>query len=242
VTLVSQVKNKQYFSFALETKKDLLSRPINEAFFENDIARIEKQWSELLNLKGAVLARLLYTAAVSFCAAIDLFDRNNKKEPATYFEILVGHLFARVLGTNPQKKAAVPLDSKTVKLTMDFLFELGPKRKNIHLPVKMSTRERVVQAWAHQRILDASFGKGKYLGVLVVFSETKLDLKKREVIEICVPEQWLAYQTLIARMERIYYFDVPKRYLDLAAAHSIIVLKNFHLFFEETKEVLAAQS
>jgi hypothetical protein len=129
----------------------------------------------------------------------------------------VGHLFARVIGVNPTREVTLPLVGLSPRMTMDFIFDVGEGRPKIHLPVKTSTRERVVQAWAYQRLLDAAFGHAKYRGILVVHSETKLDLRSREVIEICVPDQWLAYQRLLSKMDRIYYFDIPNRYAQLAA-------------------------
>jgi hypothetical protein len=171
--------------------------------------------------------------------AVDLFDRNNKKAPATYFECLVGHLFAKTFEVDATRKASLKAAGHTVRLTMDFLFDLGKGKPKIHLPVKTSTRERVVQAWAHQRILDAAYGVGSYKGLLVVFAETKLDLKAREVVEICVPDQWLAYQALLARMDRIYYFDIPQRYAELAKGNPSIVLKHISEFFLETEAILA---
>ena len=104
-------------------------------------------------------------------------------------------------------------------MTMDFLFETAEGEANIHLPVKMSTRERIVQAWAHQRMLDTAFGSGSYRGTMVLFSETKLDSRTLNVVEICVPSQWLTYQTLLASMECIYYFDMPNRYRELTSEY-----------------------
>jgi hypothetical protein len=105
----------------------------------------------------------------------------------------------------------------------------------------MSTRERVVQAWAHHRLLDAAFGNNSYKGIMVLFSETKLDNKKLEVVEICVPDQWLAYQALLSKMERIYYFDVPVRYAALAQRFPTeMPVRIFGDFFIEKEEVLAS--
>jgi hypothetical protein len=164
---------------------------------------------------------------------MELFDRQNKKAPATYFECLIGHMFARELGVNPQKQASIRVQGRSVRLTMDFLFA-GQSGRQIHLPVKMSTRERVVQAWAHQRILDSAHGENVFRGIMVLFSETKLDSRTREVVEICVPDQWLVYQTLLSKMERIYYFDVPCRYKTLTESFpEVIQIKQFGEFFKE---------
>lgn len=170
---------------------------------------------------------------------MELFDRNNKKGPATYFECLIGHIFARVFGFEPVKQAVLSVSGRRVRMTMDFLFETGDDVANIHLPVKMSTRERVVQAWAHQRLLDSAYGSGSYKGIMVLFSETKLDSRSREVIEICVPDQWLVYQTLLSKMDRIYYFDMLVRYRELTSDFSsTIQIKPFYEFLTEIKGVV----
>lgn len=124
-------------------------------------------------------------------------------------------------------------------MTMDFLIDVGTNHPKVHLPVKMSSRERVVQAWAHQRLLNAAYGDGEYRGIMVLFSETKLDSRSLEVVEICVPDQWLAYQALLAHMDRIYYFDVPVRYQALTAQFpDVIAIKPFGDFFNEREAVL----
>jgi len=167
---------------------------------------------------------------------MEIFDRGNKKGPATYFECFIGNLFARQLGVTPKKRATLPLpvSGSTVRLTMDYIFEMPDPSPNVHLAVKMSTRERIVQAWAHHRLLDAAYGVGEYLGAMVLFSETKLALKSREVVEICVPDQWLAYQELLSKMDRIYYFDRPSRYHDLTVSHpNVISIEQFQRFFDD---------
>jgi len=239
VELNSTIANKKYMAYVQTTQPDALSRPMIIDQFEPDpdvVARDWVAWRENRPVGAIELGRMTYTMAMAYFAAVDLFDRGNKKGPATYFECLIGHLFARSFGVIPTKKATIQVGTKKVRLTMDFLFDLGEGQAKIHLPVKTSTRERVVQAWSHQRILDASYGEGFYTGTLVVFSETKLDLKTRTVVEICVPDQWLAYQTKLARMERIYYFDIPKRYADLCAQFPTIQLKPFSAFFLEIEE------
>jgi hypothetical protein len=243
VDLGSRVPGKDYFSFATKEEPGALSRPVNRSLFlakQADVADQWKQWAAGGH-KGKGTERLSYTMGTAYGVASDLFDRYNKKGPATYFEALVGHLFARTLGVNPTKKATLPVLGRSVRMTMDFLIDVGKGRPALHVPVKASTRERVVQAWAHQRLLDAAYGHAKYRGVLVVHSETKLDLRTREVVEICVPDQWLAYQKFLSRMDRIYYFDIPNRYAQLAREFpDDIPLKQFSAFFAEREALLTA--
>ena len=244
VQLKSLVPGKNYVSYIRPTLPMALSRPTNTALFNPDSSAVSKLWDAWWHGKidKADLARMSYTIALAPCLALELFDRQNKKGPATYFECLIGHIFAKHIGTNPHKKATLPILGRNVRMTMDFLFDMGVNAKHVHLPVKMSTRERVVQAWAHQRLLDAAYGDGKYRGIMVCFTETKLDMKKREVVEICVPDQWLAYQSLLAKMDRIYYFDVPVRYDQLSKSFpALIQIKQFGEFFIEKDAVLSAK-
>lgn len=214
IELNSSVYGKDYIAF---TKGSIVSRPVNCSYFAGDPQAVTDNWRALSGgtLDHSVFDWMTYTAALAPCLAMELFNRNNKKGPATYFECFVGHLFAKFLGSEPAKKATLSVGGEPRRMTMDFLFETEGDAPNIHLPVKMSTRERVVQAWAHQRLLDSAFGEQHYKGVMVLFSETKLDSRSHEVVEICVPDQWLIYQELLSKMDRIYYFDLPLRYREL---------------------------
>ncbi len=243
VPLKSLVPSKEFHSYGRSSGELRMTRPANNALFLEDAATVSRLWQAWWD--GAIdrpdLARMSYTIALAPCLALEIFDRQNKKGPATYFECLIGHIFAKTIGVNPSRTVRLPIAGSQVAMTMDFLFDLGADTKSVHLPVKMSTRERVVQAWAHQRMLDAAFGGDKYRGILVCFSETKLDLRKREVVEICVPEQWLAYQSLLAKLDRIYYFDVPVRYQQMTDKHpELLVVKEFAEFFRERAVVLSA--
>jgi len=240
VELTSLVPGKQYFSYARKDAPDLVSRPANSSLFVPDPDLVSAGWEAWLSGEAdlAYLGRICYTLGLAPCLAMELFDRQNKKGPATYFECFVGHMFARAFGTNPTKRATLSVQKRAIRMTMDFLFDV-PGRGKVHLPVKMSTRERVVQAWAHQRLLSSAYGEDSYKGIMVLFSETKLDSRSREVVEICVPDQWLAYQALLSKMERIYYFDRPERYQTLTNQFpDLIVIKDFAEFFTEKESVL----
>ncbi len=241
VPLRSAVPGKDYFAYASRDLPTALSRPVNKALFIAQANAVVAQWKKWAHgsHEATGTERLSYTMGTAYAVASDLFDRNNKKGPATYFEILVGHLFAKSVGFNPTKRVEIPLPGSAVAMTMDFLFDVGSHCPRIHLPVKTSSRERVVQAWAHQRLLDAAYADTRYRGILVVHSETKLNLQSREVVEICVPGQWRAYQKFLSRMDRIYYFDTPARYAKLAADFpNEIPLKQFSAFFAEREALL----
>ena len=222
--------------------RETVARPANRALFLDDEEQVETLWTRWgrEQIPVAELRRLVYTLALAPCLAMELFDRQNKKGPATYFECFVGHIFAKALHRNPDRRATLPIRGRNVRLTMDFLFPATNGSPAIHLPVKMSTRERVVQAWAHQRLLDSVHQGANFRGVLVLFAETKMNSNNLEVVEICVPDQWLAYQTHLARMHRIYYFDVPQRYQALTDEFpDLITVKQFGDFFTEIDQAVS---
>jgi len=238
--LVSRVAGKEYMAFRRKDAPGGISRPANAALFRPDADAVVGKWEDLVQglLPEKDLAQMFYTACLAPCLAMELFDRQNKKGPATFFECMIGHVFSRVLRCDPQKSVTLDLEGMKARMTMDFLFHLSEKRR-LHLAVKMSSRERVVQAWAHQKVLDAAYGLRAYTGVMVLFAETKLASKSLEVIEVCVPDQWLVYQSFLAQMERIYYFDIPQRYLTLTLEHpTLIHIKPFAHFFTEKDQVL----
>src|SRR5260370_6507446 len=104
VDLVSLVKNKKYWAYHKKDTPKLLSRPLNAGLWEADEKKIATWWTkwrakEATNVME--LAKVTYTVGAAYCAAIDLFDRGNKKGPASYFEYYIGHLYSVEIGINP---------------------------------------------------------------------------------------------------------------------------------------------
>jgi hypothetical protein len=235
VNLRSLVPHKEYFAFQ---GKKRFSRAVNKALFLDN----PKGWDEfsaalskrkLSNFSIETITRIIYSAAISFCCYVDIHKEGDQKTPGTFFEYLIGHLFAWHLGVNPSTKLPVLNIDMQTTLPTDFVFNLGKDKPKFHLPIKISTRERVIQVWAHQRVLDGVYGTGRFLGTPVILTETKTDQRKREVIEICLPDQWRIYQMHIAQLKRIYYLDVPVTYDRLNFLFPRISVKSFgHFFFE----------
>lgn len=238
VALISGVPNKQYFAF-LSEESNKRSRAVNAALFTPDFTEWEAfaaamEAKDLNGLDSARVTRLIYTVAISFCCCVDLVHERDNKTPGTFFEYLIAHLFASRLGVNPQTSIQVlNLDNEQTFLPTDFIFDLGDGRPKFHLPVKTSTRERVIQVWAHQRVLDGVFGAGRFFGTPVILTETKTDTRTGVVVEICLPEQWRIYQMHIAQMKRVYYLDMPAAYIRLNEVFPPIHVKEFGEFFWE---------
>jgi hypothetical protein len=238
--LNSQISNKDYFSY-MNNKK--LTRPINKNLYDYVTDDMVNNFFEILKdnavaeLKSDDITAIVYRIAINFCAAIDIIKESDQKTPGTYFEYLMGHLFSINFEVKPRNQVEVlNLDMKS-KLPTDLIFDLGANRPKFHVPVKTSTRERVVQVWAHQRVLDGVYGNGRFIGLLTCLAETKLDHKTKEVIEICLPDQWRLYQLFIAQLKRVYYLDIPLKYSELNNYFPKIHVKQFGEFFHE-KELL----
>jgi hypothetical protein len=240
IPLVSHVPGKTYFAFQRTQPKVRVSRGINEALFVEDTAMVLEV---LRNTAAGVipddpltLHAALYTAAISYPAGADVTKDGDKKSPGTYFENFVGHLVAMTFAVNPTKTITVPTLDLTVSLPTDFIFDLGPGMSQIHLPVKTSTRERVIQVWAHQRVLDGMHGVNRFRGLLVVLAETNRQ-GTTSITEVCLPGQWAAYQMYIAQLHRVYYLDIPDKYRALRQVYPFIEVKPFADFFYEHEHI-----
>lgn len=237
-TIVSLVPGKAYFGFYYGTRT---SRAINQNMFLDDIGEVIDKIKLLLdhNIPNDRndLHRALYTAAISFPAAVDITKTGDKKSPGTFLEILVGHLVSTTFEVTPDRQISVPTLDLKMTIPTDFVFDLGPGKSRIHLPIKASTRERVVQVWAHQRVLDGMHGVNRFRGLLVVLAETNRQSNKNTVSEVCLPDQWTAYQMYIAQLHRVYYFDVPNKYRRLRETYPFLEVVPFADFFYEYDEI-----
>ncbi len=229
---------KNYFSFRGTEQ----SRPINVELYvdaEREIERLLRLFREgFAGGRPEQIVRATYSIAYSVFAAHDVHEVG-RKASATFFEILIGHLVSRTIGVAPRRKVVIP--ESGADLPTDFIFDPGPRSRKIHLPIKTSTRERAVQAWVHQLILERIFGADEYLGILVVASETKRDARTGQVTEICVPGQLQMFQSRVTKMTRIYYLDPPRPYLELATAHPLVDIRPFGEALGELQELLRAR-
>lgn len=239
--LTSLVPEKEYCWYALEGRT---SRPVNKGLFVADGPLLGKLLIDPTAVaasgehSAADITQCLYSATVQVCVALDLLSPSQKRV-GTVFEYICAYLFARTTKVRPlSSMPLLALEEEGTKLPTDFIFDLGTERPKYHMPVKTSTRERAIMLWAHQRLLDGVYGLERFLGVPFLFAETKTDQKKRETVEICTPEQWALYQTYIAKLHAIYYFDVPAANAALSDAWPPVVVKEIGEFFFDLGDLL----
>lgn len=194
------------------------SRPVATDLFIRDHTEFEYLWDSFFSgidghrhtsdLSVVDIDRVLYTAIMSFAICYDLWKSQSRKTPGTHFEILLGSALSKFLPRyNRGKHILLP---NAEKLSTDICFS---GNSGVYVfPAKTTTRERIVQPYAHQRILD-SLSPGRYKSILLCVSETQRDNDKSKVNDICVPGTIKLYQAHLAAMTGIYYLDPPARYL-----------------------------
>lgn len=197
------------------------SRPVRQDLFILDPKLFAKTWKKMLRAVDTEHTRLvfrrtdaaLYTATQSFSCVIDLLQRGSRKVPGTHFEVLVGSFLGAVTGLKRGKQVRIPGEACTVPTDIVLLRDAEDDGPTLVVPTKITTRERVVQPFVHQRILDEVFGHGKYRSVLVMVSEVQRDdAGRRGLNEICVPNQVGLYQKHLGQLNGFYYLDVPRAY------------------------------
>lgn len=254
VPLISNTSacGKNYIVFR-NTSNSKISRPVNIDLYNEGIestasgvSKIDILWDNIINQTIAEqqsrdITTALYVIAMNYCCCSDLIT-GIKKNAGDFFEKLIGHLYSRHLGVCPSEQlTAVELDGMSIPLPTDFIFNLGPNRPKFHVPAKTSTRERCVEVWAQQRILDGAFGVGRFYCLLTCIGETNFKKatasKGMSVDVVCVPNQWINYQLFIAQIKRAYYLDLPDRYNALNNSFPRINVKEFGEFFHESEDL-----
>jgi len=241
--LISKVDNKSYFAFSNGRK---LSRAINTDLYEPSFEYWQKLSKAMVKndisaFSSQSINKILYTMAISFCASVDLIKDGDQKTPGTFYECFIAYFFSWRVGVEPVKSIQIlNLDGQDTRLPTDLIFNLGTQLHKFHVPGKTSTRERSIMLWAHQKVIDGVYGVGRFMGTPVLLAETKVDKSKKEVVEICLPDQWRVYQLYIAKLSRIYYLDVPASYKKLNEDFPPLNVKPFSDFFFEWSTISPA--
>ena len=128
---------------------------------------------------------------------------------------MLGSLLAAVLPEHKRVKhiplAGLEDDPSGESVSTDIVFQKGTEQAGLVIPAKITTRERIVQVYAHQRILDSVY-PGAYKTTLIAVSETQRQARGG-VNDICVPGTLKLFQRHLAPISGIYYIDPPARYL-----------------------------
>lgn len=214
-------------------------------------------------------SQVVYTAIMSFACCFDLWNPGARKTPGTFFEVFMAGLLQSIFPSTdaefskhislteilaaakvePELKAKLAAE-ETVSakddneadssVSTDVVVSVPGQKGGVVLPLKITTRERIVQPFAHQRILDAAFGAGVYKSLIVCISETQLAKKTKKVNQICVPGTVKLFQKFLAPVGGLYYCDVPQRYA-MEDVTKVVSVKSMGYLFIDLRSLLANQ-
>jgi len=205
--------------------------------------------------------RVVYTSVMSVACCYDLWQRGSRKTPGTFFEFFMAALLQKMLPhavfskhiplaallNDAETGEGVPVDVEAVEsdeedggaasVSTDLVIGMEGRHGGVVVPLKITTRERIVQPFAHQRILNSAFGESAYQSLLVCISETQLDEKTKSVKQVCVPGTVKLFQKYLAPVGGLYYCDIPQRYF-APDMQKIIPVKSVGKFFQDIADIL----
>jgi hypothetical protein len=212
------IDGKDYSVFEANKR---LSRPYLPQLYISDINHFSTLWrdfassingnSHYSNLAANDINRLLYSSVTSFSVCYDLWNPGARKTPGTFFEVLVGTVFGLLL-PNLSRTKFISIPNENESVSTDIVFTKTSHSGGLVIPTKITTRDRVVQPFAHQRILDSVFGAGHYRSILLCVSELQR-AGEDDCNEICVPGTIRLFQKHLSKLSGIFYLDPPSRYL-----------------------------
>lgn len=257
---------KWYGVFVVPGTERPFSRPFNRELFvpsPEEFAALWNRYTEALldgvrsgaglitSLPREEIDRAFYTVVIGYAAAIDLFSRGNRAGPGTLFEMAVGPAVSLLTGREEAGDVRLTMPdsdaTETVKTDLSFVGREG--EPILVVPTKITTRERIVQAFVHQRILDAA-RPGIYRSVLCIGSENNVACPRGaaewgKTYDNCwlqdtlVPGTIALYENYVAPLSGLYYLDPPAPYLS-GAYGGLPPVKHFGTLLTEDLPLLLA--
>lgn len=209
-----------------------LSRPYRPELFISDLAEFERsvvsfqdQMDDDEISDPALFEKVIYTVVSSFCLCYDVWKPKSRKTPGTFFEVFIGSV-CQIRYPQPRfqitKHIPIVVEVPDVdavddgalqgnSVSTDLVITNTETQQAAVIPLKITTRERIVQPFAHQRILDSAY-PGRYRSYLTCISEVQRDDKTTMVKQICVPGTVALFQKHLSELSGLYYCDIPQRY------------------------------
>lgn len=252
------------------TSESMFSRAIRTELWIADPAELEAGWAELVSAiqqagtSASVdqpsvvdvaapreIDRLFYTAVVGFGAAVDLFGAGDRGGPGSFFEMLVGPTLS-LLTARPETSGVVVdvpgAPGETERVPVDLSFLGGTDGIGLVVPTKISTRERISQAYVHHAILAKTGGETTFRTALCIGNENNMfrqdksaakSYKNAFVTDTLVPSTIVQYQRYIASLSGLYYLDPPHEYLHSSKSGFPPVRQFSALISEDLPKLLA---
>lgn len=233
---------KKYYTYSNKYRH---SRPVNYDFFIRDYNLFYKEAIELIkqleekeysNYFHERSLRVIYTAVMSIACCFDIWKPGSRKTPGTFFEVIMIALLRQQFPNYEFSKHFID-PANELNLSTDLVIKNG-HNSGVVIPLKITTRERIVQPYVHQRIINNLYGQGKYVSLLTCISENQLNSSNRTIKQICVPGTIKLYEQHISSLYAIYYCDPPQIYVQ-ENFQDIISVKYIGYLFEDLEHILS---
>lgn len=217
------------------------SRAINRDLFIPDMDDYASRWSALASavrssagqsilsgVESDEVNRLVYSAVIGYAAAVDLFNPGDRGGPGSYLEMVMGPIVSILTARQEGASISLPVPEtgEVEVVTTDLSFVGDEGEIVLVVPTKISTRERISQAYVHQLILDrAKETTGiTYRSALVIANENNTMFPKGLAAaaktyevgwtqETLVPGTIVLYHKYVSQLSGLYYLDPPNRYV-----------------------------
>jgi hypothetical protein len=233
------LKEKRYVVVTPHPADRPMSRPIRPDLFVADHRVFERKWDALVARfarsrgAGAIAGGnadsvngLIYTVVIGYGALSNMVTPGDRQRPGQVLEKVTGAAVALLSGRLVDGSVYIPIPGASPeRVTLDLSFRDAKSGEILAVPTKISTRERISQAYVHQRILDSAM-PGKVRSVLVAANETNISTPRGEVAsattssvkETLVHRQIAMYQKYVAQLSGVYYLDPPALYRNATPA------------------------
>jgi len=226
--------DKRYKIFTDGSDNSHWSRAVNVDLFLDDPNRFDLAYARLVNqvvtdrgqlqLQGLTNAEInipFYTAIMAFAVVMDLYSPSRGMQ-GTFFEMMVGPFISLLTDRveTGDVVLAVPGSEEPEVIKVDLTFDDPAGGVSLAVPTKISTRERISQAFVHARILETA-RPGRYRTALCVVNENNAYSYKGMpkgpssiyLRDTLVPRTIALYQRYVAKIDGLYYLDPPQQYI-----------------------------
>jgi hypothetical protein len=215
---------KKYVVFQQGSRK---SRPYLDAYRYGSVEDFEKAWDSLIKcidvnagkiagITATEVDKVLYAATHAFACAFDIGAPGGRATNGKLFELITSMLLEQLLRATPCELPQLTRPAG-YRVPVDIVLERAGATKRVVVATKITSRERLVQAFVHNHFLTKD-QPGRYCSIVWCGSETNALKGEKGLQETCVHHQINAYCEWLGPLDGLYYLDVPAAYARAAFA------------------------
>lgn len=230
---------KSYSVFHCRGAPITFSKAVNDALFIEDPSLYATGWKHLTDrvmvagsgggalteIDSGEVDRLIYSTVHAYAAGIDLYKRGDRGSPGSLLEQIMGPICGVMTKRQEAGKIVLraPGEAEPLSIEVDISFSDASCRHVLVIATKISSRERIVQAYVHQFLLE-KLDPGRFRTILCLSNENNMFstaippderiASKAVLRDTLVPGTIRIYQRYLTPLAGMYYLDPPASYVD----------------------------